>query len=76
VPCCLSLRDKKAAGLAAAFGLFDFLLLVLVQDLEVGAPAKEFFGGHCGADLLQAESQLLGDAELEHEPVVLAKLLG
>jgi len=71
-----SLRDKKAAGLTAAFGLLKLLLLVLVQDLEVGAPAKEFFGGHCAADLAEAKSQLLGDAELEHEPVVLAKLLG
>ena len=35
-----SLRCKKAAGLAAAFGLLDFLLLVFVQDLEVGAPAE------------------------------------
>jgi len=26
--------------------------------------------------LAEAESQFLGDAELEHKPVVLAKLLG
>jgi hypothetical protein len=45
-----SLRRKKAAGLAAAFGLFHCLFLVFVQDLEVGAPAEKFFGGHLGPD--------------------------
>jgi len=50
--------------------------LVLVQDAEIGAPAKEFFGGHRRSDFGKAEAQLFGDAELEHEPVVLAKLLG
>jgi len=51
-------------------------LLILVQDLEVSAPAKEFFGGHHAADLTQAQAKFFGDAELEQEPVVLAKLLG
>jgi hypothetical protein len=71
-----SLRTKKPPGLAAASGFVEFLLLVLVEDLEVGAPAKEFFGGHHAAHLAEAEAEFFGDAELEHEPVVLAKLLG
>ena len=72
MPCCLSLRDKKAAGLAAAFGLLHLLSLVFVQDLEVGAPAEDFLGRHRGTDLVQTFAEFLGDAELQQEPVVLA----
>ena len=71
-----SLHTEKPPGLAAAFGFVDFLLLVLVEDLEVGAPAEEFFGGEGGANGGQTEAQLFGDAELEHEPVVFAQFGG
>ena len=71
-----SLHTEKPSGLAAAFGFVDFLLLVLVEDLEVGAPPKKLFGGKGGANRGQAEAQLFGDAELEHEPVVFAQFGG
>jgi hypothetical protein len=47
--------------------------LVLVEDLEVGAPAEQFFGGHRGPNFAQAHAQLFGDAELQQQPVVLAE---
>jgi hypothetical protein len=71
-----SLHNKKAVGLAAAFGFVDFLLLVLVQDAEVGAPAQELFGGEGGANCGKTQAQLLGDAKLEHEPVVFTQFGG
>ena len=42
----VSLRDKKAAGLAAAFGLFVGGLLCVAADFEVDAPADQFLVGH------------------------------
>jgi len=54
--------------------LFHLLFLVLVQDLEVGAPGNQFLGRHGGADFRQAHAQFLGNAKLKHEPVVLAKI--
>ena len=54
-------------------GFLHLFLLVLVEDLEIGAPANEFLGGHRGADFGQAHAQLFGNAKLEHEPVVFAK---
>jgi len=51
-------------------------LLVLVQDLEVGAPAKGLFGGHRGADLLEGKAEFFGDAELEQKPVVFSEVGG
>jgi len=67
---------KKPPGLAAAFGFVDFLLLVLVEDLEVGAPAEGLLGGHRGADLLEGKAEFFGDAELEQKPVVLSEVGG
>lgn len=52
--------------------LFHLLSVVLVKDLEVGAPAENFLGGHGGADLVQTHAKFLGYAELQKEPVVLA----
>ena len=37
-------------------GFLHLFFLVLVEDLEVGAPADEFFGGHCGADFGQTHA--------------------
>jgi hypothetical protein len=47
--------------------------LVLVEDLEVGAPAEQFFGGHGGPNFTQAHAQFLGNAKLQQQPVVLAE---
>ena len=46
--------------------------MVLVKDLEVGAPAEDLLGGHGGADFVQTFAEFLGNAELQKEPVVLA----
>jgi len=43
-------------SLTATAGFFHFFFLVLVEDLEVSAPAEEFFGGHGGADLGQTHA--------------------
>jgi hypothetical protein len=69
-----SLHTKKPSGLAAAFGFVDFLLLVLVEDLEVGAPDQQLFWCYGVLELRQAHAQFLGYPKLEHEPVVLTQL--
>jgi len=44
-----SLPNKKAAGLAAAFGFFVGLFFGVGLDFEVGVPAGQFHVGHPGA---------------------------
>ena len=65
-----SLLNKKPPWLSAAFCVFDGLFLVLVEDAKIGAPAEQFFGCHGGPDFGKRLAQLLGNAKLEHEPVV------
>ena len=68
-----TLRTPNLFSLTTAASFLHLFLLVLVEDLEVGAPADEFLGGHGGADFGQAHAQFFGDAKLEHEPVVFPK---
>jgi hypothetical protein len=66
-----SLRRKKAAGLAAAFGLVDGGLLGVVADLVVQAPAEQFVFGHAAAEFSQGQAQFFGNVELGLEVGVL-----
>lgn len=60
-------RHQKSTPPAGFFHLF---FLVFVDNLEISAPADQFFGGHGGADCGQTHAQFFGYAKLKHEPVV------
>lgn len=60
--------------LPTAFGLLPFGLLLVVKHTEVAAPTDYLLRRHGAAQLLQRDAELLGDAELEQEPVVFGEL--
>jgi len=64
----------KNRRLAAAFGFVDLLLLVLVEDLEVSAPAQQFFDCHSRPNFTKGKPQFFGYAKLKQQPTVFAKL--
>lgn len=67
----VSLPNKKAAGLAAAFGFFHGLFFGIGLELEVDVPADQLHVGHPSAQIGQRESELLGDEELDVQVGVL-----
>lgn len=62
--------------LSTPLSFVDFLLLVFVQNLKVGAPQKKFFGGYRVFELRKAHTQFLGHTKLKHEPIIFTQLAG
>jgi hypothetical protein len=68
----LSLPNKKPPWLVAAFCILDSFFLILVKDLEIGAPAEHLLRSHL-PNLRKGHAKFFSNAKLEKKPVVLTQ---